>query len=382
MLHPDEVSGTGAPSIAPGTSVVVTGATGFIGGRLVERLAAQGCDVTCLIRGMDAGTRLHRAGARIRSLNLADAEAVRAVLHGTEIVFHLAYDWADTAWNHQALRALIEACHSEGCRRLVHVSSVVVYDTPAEGELSEDGPKSTATAGYAHTKLELEAEVLKAVREKGVPATIIQPTLVYGPFSKPWTVTPANMLRYGTVVLPDAGEGVCNAVYVDDVVAAMVLAAVRPEAVGRRYLVSGPPITWKRFYEGIARAIGAKGPQYWPAAKIAAANGKLGMLKRMAADPEEAVRRIAPVRLLARVGLRFLPGDMRRKTHNRLFGSMAQRRGHMHVPDAGHLTFLQSRARIESTKARRELGYAPAFGFDEGMVPTAKYLNDHHFRAD
>ncbi|HYZ33244.1 MAG TPA: NAD-dependent epimerase/dehydratase family protein [Crenalkalicoccus sp.] len=380
MLQASEGSSV-ASSIGRGTPVVVTGATGFIGGRLVERLAADGCDVTCLIRGMDAGTRLHRAGARIRSLNLTDAEAVAASLQGAEIVFHLAYDWEDTAWNYHALHALIEACRSAGCRRLVYVSSFVVYDIPPEGEVSEDSLRSTATDGYAHTKLELEAEVLKAVREKGVPATIIQPTIVYGPFSKPWTDVPADMLRYGTVVLPDAGDGICNAVYVDDVVSAMILAAVRPEAVGQRYLVSGPPITWKQFYEGIARAIGAKGPQCWPVAKIASASSKAGKLRRLVTDPEDAVRRIALARRLVKVGLLFLRGGAGRAVRNRLFGPIAQWRGE-HVPDPGRLNFLRSRARIESTKARRELGYAPAFSFDDGMLPTAKYLNEHHFRTD
>jgi len=368
------------PPIAPGTTVAVTGATGFIGGRLVERLAEQGGEVTCLIRGTDAGMRLHRAGAHIRKLDMTDAEAVRTALDGIEIVFHLAYDWGDTAWNYKALRALIEACRSNGCRRLVFVSSFVVYEIPDEGELSEDSPSSTATEGYAHTKLGLEAELLKAVREKNVPATIVQPTIVYGPYSRPWTLDPADMLRHGTVVLPGAGEGICNAVYVDDVVSAMTLAALRPEAVGQRYLISGPaPITWKTFYEGMARAVGANGPQFWPAEAIARANTKAGKLTRLAADPEHVIRRVAsigPARKLVTKALRVLPTGVRRSMHNRLFGPVTRRRGYAHVPNLGHLSFLQGRAVIGSAKAGEELGYAPAFGFDEGMVPTARYLKD------
>ena len=55
---------------------------------------------------------------------------------------------------------------------------------------------------------------MKAVYEDGLPATILQPTIVYGPFSRPWTDGPADMLRFGTVMLADAGKGICNAVYV------------------------------------------------------------------------------------------------------------------------------------------------------------------------
>ncbi len=345
-----------------------------------------GSEVTCLIRGPDAGTRLHRAGARVHRLDLADVEAVRAALDGIDVVFHLAYDWGDTDWNYKALRALIEACRSNGCRRLVHVSSFVVYDIPNEGELSEESPKATAGGGYAHTKLALEAELLKAVREKHVPGTIVQPTIVYGPFSRPWTIDPVDMLRHGTVVLPGSGEGACNAVYVDDVVSAMLLAAVRPEAVGQRYLVSGPaPITWKQFYEGMARAVGANGPEYWPAEAIERANTKAGKLRRLAANPEYVVRRIAairPCRKLVMTFLRVLPNGVRRSAHDRLLGPTTRQRGYAHVPNLGHLGFLQGRATISSAKAQKELGYVPAFSFEEGMEPTARYLKSSYLQLE
>lgn len=385
MSSSTESLDAGLPAIAPGTTVAITGATGFIGGRLVERLAQGGSEITCLIRGPEAGTRLHRAGARIRALNLADVEAVRAALHGIDVVFHLAYDRADVEWNYKALRALMEVCRSNGCRRLVHVSSFVVYEIPNEGEVSEESPKTTATGGYAHVKFELEAELLKAVREKDVPGTIVQPTIVYGPFSRPWTIDPADMLRHGTVVLPDGGEGICNAVYVDDVVSAMILAAVRPEAIGQRYLISGPaPITWKQFYEGMASAVGANGPQYRPAEAIARANSKAGKLLRLVADPEHVIRRVAsvgPCRKMVMMLLRLLPNDVRQSVHDRLFAPTTRRRGHVHMPNSGHLSFLQSRATINSVKAREGLGYAPAFSFDKGIMPTARYLEHIYLKS-
>lgn len=372
---------SGPPSgIGPGTAVAVTGATGFIGGRLVEQLGAAGADITCLIHG-DALTsaRLHRAGARNCMLDLTDADAVTTALRGIAIVFHLAYDSEDTAWNFAAMRSLIKACDADGCQRLVHVSSFVVYDLPAKGAVSEETPRSTAAEGYAHTKLALEDELLQAVRERDLPATIIQPTIVYGPFSRSWTNDPADMLRHGTVVLPDAGEGLCNAVYVDDVVSAMLLAAVQPKAVGQRYLVSGPePITWSRFYEGMACAIGISGPRYQPASAILQANGKAAKLRRLVADPERVVRqvvaRIGPASKLMQKLLRVLPKASGQDVHARLFGPITQRRGHVHFPNPGHLGFLQGRTAIGSGKARNQLGYMPAFDFDMGMEPTGRYL--------
>ena len=366
------------PHVPPGTTVIVTGGTGFIGGRLVERLAKDGAEVTCLIRGNDAGMRLHRAGAYIRKIDMTDAAAVDEALRGVDLVFHLAYDWGNTAWNFKALRSLIKGCHANGCKRLVHVSSFVVYDIPDQGELTEDTSDTPAGEGYAHTKLALETELLVAVRETGLPAAIVQPTIVYGPYSRPWTLDPADMLKFGTVVLPDAGEGICNAVYVDDVVSGMILAAMRPEAVGQRYLLSGPePITWKEFYEGVARAIGAKGPRYQPVNGILRANAKHRKLLRMASDPRTVMRKVAGIGFVRKAvskGLRVLPSRARSMARDTLYGPALRQRGRVHMPNPGHLQFLQGRSTIRSAKARQELGYTPVENFESGMKTTAQYL--------
>lgn len=247
--------------LQPGTAVAVTGATGFIGGRLVERLIEQGALVTCLVRNPAASARLHEMGAQTHLLNIAEPEPLHLALAGIDLVFHCAYDWENTNWNLSALRALIEACRANSRHHLVHVSSVVVYQKPAEGEVTEKCAEDTSTAGYAHTKRELEHELFMAARDDGLSMTIIQPTIVYGPFSRPWTIRPAEfsrswtirpaeMLRYGTVILPDHGEGICNAVYVDDVVSALIIAARHPRAIGQRFLISGPPITWRQILRG------------------------------------------------------------------------------------------------------------------------------------
>lgn len=371
---------SGAPGLPFGTAAVVTGGTGFIGGRLVERLSQCGADTRCLIRGRDAGTRLHRAGAAISRVDLSDAEAVGAALAGAEVVFHLAYDSEDEAWNLSALRALIAACRANGCRRLVHVSSFVVYDIPQDGTMEEDGPETAATKGYAHVKLALERLLLRSVHEDGVPATIVQPTIVYGPLSRPWTIDPVESLRHGTVILPGAGEGTCNAVYVDDVVSALMLAAQRPEAIGQRYLVSGPgPITWRTFYEGMAQAAGAAGPRFLAERVIVRANGMLGKVRRSIRDPGLAVRRIAgvgPVRKLVMAVLKAGPARLRRTVHTRLYAAVSCRPGHVHLPNPQQMAMLQGRATILSGKARRELDYAPAWSFEQGLEQTARFLGE------
>ena len=366
------------PAVPPGTAVAITGATGFIGARLAECLVEQGAVVTCLLRAASAPRRLRETGARLLTVDVADPEAARMALAGIDLVFHCAYAWDDTEWNIRALEALIAACHANGCRRLLHVSSFVVYRVPAHGVVSEHSAPDPSCSGYSHTKRQLEAIVLRAVKETGLPAAIVQPTIVYGPFSKPWTIDPADALRYGTVVLPDGGEGTCNAVYVDDVVSAMILAATHPAAVGHCFLVTGPePVTWGQFYGRIAQAIGAKGPQFRPAQDISRQNGKARRVLALATDPGRVLRRLArigPCRKLLGAGLTVLPGPKRAAVEDQVFGPATRRRGQVHLPDSGHLRFLQSRAVISADKARRMLGYEPRFDLAAGMVPTARYL--------
>ena len=313
----------------------------------------------------------------MRSLDLADALAVSEALQGIDYVFHCAYDAQAPAWNLTALQALIAGCITHGCR-LVHVSSYVVYDLPMAGEIAEDSPATPAEHGYAHNKLEAEHIVLKAVNDQGLLGTVIQPTIVYGPHSRPWTIDPADMLRHGVVVLPDRGEGLCNAVYVDDVVSALILAATHRDATGQRFLISGPePVTWATFYETIAQSIGANGPRYLSAATIKREAAPLRKLLRLARDPEGIMRRLskAPAgQKLIEACIAILPPSLRRKAHQRAFSPDAQRRGYVHMPNLGHLQFLSSNAIVTSAEAKRLLHCNPQFEFIEGMAATESFL--------
>ncbi len=385
MSHQFQDTAIPSPTLQPGTAAAVTGATGLIGGRLVERLAEQGVAVTALLRSAASGSRLERTSAKTVKLDLSDSGSARAALKGTEVVFHCAYDWDNDAWNLTAMRALIASCRANRVRRLVHLSSFVVYQTPAEGEVTEQSPEERCNPGYACTKRQLEREILSAVREDSFPGTILQPTIVYGPYSQPWTLNPADMLRYGTVVLPDRGEGICNAVYVDDVVSAMILAAQHPGAVGERFLISGPGrTTWAQFYEEMARAVGANGPHYRPVAEIERESSKVRKLLRLVAHPARVIRRVAqsgPGRKLVHKGLGPLPPGIRRRVDDWLSRPTTRWRGHVHLPNPGQLYFLQSRATISSDKARRILRYAPQFDFLTGMVPTSRFLKEIYLQG-
>ena len=184
-------SGVGAAThsvLPPNSKVLVTGATGFIGGRLVERLLKEhGAWVRCAIRGSGRQARLGRLPVELVCVDQCDAGQIDAVVGGVDYVFHCAHDAQSRRQNIDGLRNLMVACSAHSVRRLIHVSTFAVYEPFPDGPLTEEVRDGDRSNGYVNVKLDLEKMIFDAVKDRGLAATIIQPAIVYGPFSSPWT---------------------------------------------------------------------------------------------------------------------------------------------------------------------------------------------------
>ncbi|MCC7250780.1 NAD-dependent epimerase/dehydratase family protein [Hyphomicrobium sp.] len=373
-------TGAARPSLPAGSRALITGASGFIGGRLAEILGEErGVKVRGLVRQFGHATRLARFGPEIVAADLTNAEQFHKAVEGVDYVFHCAHDMRSRTQNMQGLKNLIDACVRHKVKRLVYVSTFSVYEPFPDGRLSErtrDGDRNWA---YVRDKLDMEDLVLKAVREQSLPASIVQPTIVYGPFSKPWTNAPAEDLVYGTVVLPDRGQGLCNAVYVDDLVDGLVLAASHPAAIGERFIISGPePVAWGDFFGSFADALGTAPPQFWPKAQIEQSNqGLLREIKRVAKNPKRVVQlvlRWPPARRALQAGLDSLPEQLKGPVMKRYFTAGERRPGETILPDPQKLRLYSAKAQVDNEKAHRLLGYQPRYDFAAGMEPTGRYL--------
>jgi nucleoside-diphosphate-sugar epimerase len=312
----------------------------------------------------------------VANVALTDQVAVAAALEGCDVAFHCAYDWSDRAANLQAVRNLIAACSSNEAR-LVHVSTFAIYHPYPDRRLTEDVPAKPSGTAYSDDKLEIEREILAAVRSRGLDAVILMPTIVYGAHGE-WTRGPVHLLLTGTVILPGAGDGLCNAVHVDDVCQALRLAAVVPVARGRRYFVSAvAPVTWRSFFESYARIVGCPGPQ--SAAEISAvsepkAPSLRARVKRLLTGPLRMVVRSASAK---RVGywMRARLGDTGDAWMKRVYYRSAAL---VHVLDP---VLYGSKCHIVIDKAKRELGYAPAYDLERGMAASAAWIRES-FRDD
>jgi len=151
-----------APKLA-GAHVLVTGGTGFLGGRLVERLVLEcGAKPRVLLRNHSRVASLARIGLdRIVLVKgeLGDAQTLSNAVAGCSVVFHCAMDRGGRQSNIIGIDSLVAACIKYSAR-LIHVSTLAVYEPLPDGDLDESMPPSRSGSRYSEMKLEVEEQVM------------------------------------------------------------------------------------------------------------------------------------------------------------------------------------------------------------------------------
>jgi nucleoside-diphosphate-sugar epimerase len=349
--------------------VLVTGASGFIGGRLVEKIVSRGGGpVRALVRSWGRAVRLARFDIELMRGDIGSAEDLDRAVAGCGVVFHCAHDFKDPRRNVSAVTALADSCLRHDVRRLVVLSSMSVYEPLPDGLLDESSPRRVSGREYSDTKIELEFELERIRAQTGLPVVILEPTVVYGPYSS-WTARPIRRLRQSRLVLPDDGNGLAHVVYVDDVVESLLLAAESESAVGERILVSGPePVTWRRYYGAYERMIGVDSVVLVPTHEIVRAQtgGELG-------------RAAALVRRDSAAIARKTAGAVRRLAGPRLMDAVVRGVGTtlprpLLWPDEQALALYRSKADLRLDHARLKLDYEPRVNFERGIELTRQFV--------
>ncbi len=233
-------------------SVVVIGANGFVGRRVVARLSA-----TEGLRPIIAARRPAQGGPDTferRTCDAADAASLTAALAGATFAVNCVAGDGDTML--AATRNLCAAARAAGLRRIVHLSSMAVYG-PATG-LVDEAQALDPSGWYAEAKAGCEASI-RDFAQAGGDAVILRPGCIHGPQSEQWTGRVGRLLQHRRVGdLGVAGDGICNLVYIDDVAAAIVAALQRPDIAGQAFnLGDRDPGTWNSYFMRFAQAIGA-----------------------------------------------------------------------------------------------------------------------------
>ncbi|MBE7532959.1 MAG: NAD(P)-dependent oxidoreductase [Ardenticatenaceae bacterium] len=323
-----------------GKRVLVTGATGFIGGRLAQRLAAEeGAIVTGLGRNLAKVPFLAEAGVTLQPADLRDEAALHTAVTGQDLIFHAAAwmgggrikeDLAEAmALNVTAVQTLIRLAREAGVQRVITVSSIAAYGRPDKLEIDEKTPLDTTQADvYGRTKALGDMQAREVGTALGQEVVVVRPALVYGPRSAAWTVSLVKLIQSGAPVLFGDGSGHAWPVYIDNLINGMLLTAVQPSAAGEAFNFCDTAVPWQTFMGYYGQMCG-KQPRHLPL---------------------WAARLLAGTNSLFKLGL---PLNQER------------------------LKFLTRRSVYPIYKAETLLGYQARVSLDEGMARTAVWLREN-----
>lgn len=319
-----------------GSRILVTGAGGLIGGALAVRLVQEGATVRALVR--------HPApdlpgGVEICEGDLANDTCREEAVGGCDAVVHAAA-------RHIARgpRAEFDAINVSACEQLVfafsrssptrqrflHVSTINVHGLPPPPNAHAGSPLLYSGDAYSDSKVDGERRVWQAAVAERVPVTVVRPACTYGPRGKAWTLLPLERLRRGRPVLFGKGDGMCNAIYIDNLIELLVRALENDAAVGQAFIGGeGQGVPWSAFYTAYARMLGvsARAIPLWAARGIADGSALCARLLRR-------------------------PQFSRR----------------------ANFAFYTHRVVFDIGTAARLLGYVPTVSFEEGMARTEAWL--------
>ncbi|MGH7449398.1 MAG: NAD-dependent epimerase/dehydratase family protein [Longimicrobiales bacterium] len=251
---------------AAGPLVFMTGATGFIGGRLARVLSARGYRLRCLVRAPARAADLAALGAELIVGDASDEAAVRKGLAGARFACHLAgtYDLgrvdeaAMIRVNVAGTRAFLAGLRSSEIERAIYTSTTAALGPAADIGLDDDVYHGPYPSTYHRTKTEAH-HLAVAAQQDGLPLVIVCPALVYGPGDQgPGGRYVQDVLRHRVPGLSTKPAWFSYA-HVDDVVSGMVAALERGRA-GATYVLSGEHVSVNDFTKRIARLGGTWAP--------------------------------------------------------------------------------------------------------------------------
>lgn len=225
--------------------VLVTGATGFVGGHLVDRLLERGDTVTALVRSPAKATHLSERGVRMVRGDLGDHAALAEAAADQDVIYHVAaltgaVDEAEfMAANRDGTANLARAAAAGGRQpRFVLVSSMAAGGPTRRGTLkSADGHDQPVTM-YGRSKLASEL----VLRGGSLPWTVLRPPTVYGPRDRDNLLTVFKAARLGIAPVFGDGSMELSIIHVGDLADAIVRAGITPDLEGRVFYVNHPEV--------------------------------------------------------------------------------------------------------------------------------------------
>ena len=386
-----EGNGGGAPATLRSARVVITGATGFIGGHLVARLSGQTREIIAPVRNYATCVRIARFPVELPRVDLLDLKQVTELMRGARIVFHLAYgsdERGGARLTIEGTRNVVEAAIACGVECVVVMSTVSVFGRPeADAFVDETWPYGERLDEYSASKAEMERWCLQRAAS-GSGATrivVLNPSCVYGPEGKLYTQLPIQQARKGKFCWVEEGRGAANYTYVDNLIDAMMLATERAaEAHGQRFIINDGCCSWREFLTPLlgeyALALPSLSAHEILAHRETTQRASLKAIVAHMARDQKLAEMIGTLPVIGR-SLRFLFNAspiMRARLAKMRTSNVARANGALSSLPPEWLVdlFGPATARFSSGRAARVLGWRPHVTLAEGQRITAAWLRE------
>ncbi len=327
--------------------VLVTGGTGFTGSALVRRLLDSGHEVVALDtqRGL-AFEELQERGAEVRLGSVADPEVVRRCMKGVDVVHHVAAAFREVGApdshyydvNVDGTRTVLEAAEREGVRRFIYCSTCGVHGHVAQPPASEDSPVAPADY-YQDTKYQAEL-VVQGFADRGMATVILRPAAIYGPGDPGRFLMLFKSVERGWFPMFGSGDTLYHPLFLGNFLDAFELAMEPGRGDGRAYLIADDHCpTIEELVRQVAVALGREVRFIrLPVAPLVAAGHLVEKVSRpFGINPPLFPRRVD--------------------------------------------WYRQDRA-FDISRAKRELGYRPRVGLDEGLRIAAEWYRENGFLSE
>ncbi len=251
-------------------TILVTGASGFVGSAVVRKLLAEDESVRVLVRATSDRRNIEKLPIEVVEGDLTDTKSIARAVSGCQAIFHVAADYR--LWvrdpsvlyrnNVQGTKDLMRIAMSAGVARIIYTSSVATLGLNKDGSSADEDTPVALTdmiGHYKRSKFLAEEEVRQMIQKEGLLAVIVNPSTPIGPRDIKPTPTGRMVVDAAAGRMPAYVDTGLNLVHVDDVAAGHVL-AYKKGKIGQRYILGGVNLTLREILIKIAEITRRRAP--------------------------------------------------------------------------------------------------------------------------
>ena len=377
-----------------GAHWLITGATGFIGGHLLDHLHSQEQGaIRVIARSPASYANVARYPVELAPADLLVKDQIERAVAGARIVFHLAYgrDGPDRSRvTVEGTKNVVNAAIAAGAEAIVILSTMYVFGFPRDVEIVDEScPYRSYGGEYGRSKAKMEQWCLERARNSGnTRIVVLNPTCVFGPRGGAYTTLPIQLAHRRQFCWVDGGKGLCNYTYVANLVDALLLASENRELNGVRFIINDGWMSWREFFDPFLEELAIDVPNYARADldrlwRSGPSFSLRELVRAIKSSPQvrEVVKRSAVLKSAFAtanrhgLGVFFAAGRAQPISIGRAGTNGSADRPPLWLPEL----FPANAVRFSAKRAQDHLEWHPRVSLDKAREKTLKWLRDAGF---